>query len=172
MTVISIPPAKEHYDIDEFNDLYAKTKPTLYIKMADIFSIHKLLSQEISAICPSQDDVLRDILRELGSVQSNESELRGVSSSEISLTLNPKLMNSEDPDADVRALLTETKRCVLYIIRIQSGASLLEILVKQICPEDEDKWAALVAEELGSGSGRRGAYADANNHLDILSLSY
>jgi Ras GTPase-activating-like protein IQGAP2/3 len=172
LTVISIPPAEEHYDIDEFNDLYAKTKPTLYIKMADIFSIHKLLSQEISAICPSQDDVLRDILRELGSVQSNESELRGVSSSEISLTLNPKLMNSEDPDADVKALLTETKRCVLYLIRIQSGANLLEILVKQVGPEDENKWEALVTEELRSGSGRRGAYAEASNHLDILSLSY
>ena len=140
--------------------------------MADIFSIHKLLSHEISSICPSQDDVLRDTLRELGSVQSNESELRGVSSSEISLTLNPKFLSAEDPDADVKALLTETKRCVLYIIRIQSGSSLLEILVKHINPEDEDKWEALVTEELRSGSGRRGAYADANNHLDILSLSY
>lgn len=169
--MISIPPAEEHYDIDEFNDLYAKTKPTLYIKMADIFSIHKLLAREVNVICPGQDDILRDILRELGSVQSNESELKGVSSGEISLTLNPKLMNSEDPDADVKALLTETKRCVLYIIRIQSGSSLLEILVKPINPEDEEKWDALVTEEL-SGTGRRGAYADANNHLDILSLSY
>src|SRR5271156_484718 len=70
--VISIPPAEEHYDIDEFNDLYAKTKPILYIKMADIFSIHQLLASEISTICPGQDDVLRGILRELGSVKSNE----------------------------------------------------------------------------------------------------
>ncbi|OAP64068.1 hypothetical protein AYL99_00040 [Fonsecaea erecta] len=170
--VISIPPAEEHYDIDEFNDLYAKTKPTLYIKMADIFSIHKLLSQEISSICPNQDDVLRDILRELGSVQSNESELRGVSSSEISLTLTPKLLNSEDPDADVKTLLTETKRCVLYIIRVQSGANLLEILVKPITPEDEDKWEILVNDELRAGNGRRGAYTDVHNHLDISSLSY
>ncbi|KIW84661.1 hypothetical protein Z517_00049 [Fonsecaea pedrosoi CBS 271.37] len=170
--VISIPPAEEHYDIDEFNDLYAKTKPTLYIKMADIFSIHKLLSQEISSTCPNQDDVLRDILRELGSVQSNESELRGVSSSEISLTLSPKLLNSEDPDADVKTLLTETKRCVLYIIRIQSGANLLEILVKPITPEDEEKWETLVNDELGAGNGRRGAYTDVHNHLDISSLSY
>ncbi|KAK7897549.1 iqgap-related protein [Exophiala xenobiotica] len=170
--VISIPSAEEHYDIDEFNDLYAKTKPTLYIKMADIFSIHKLLAQEISVICPSQDDVLRDTLRELGSVQSSESELRGVSSSEISLTLNPKLLNAEDPDADVKALFTETKRCVLYIIRIQSGASLLEVLVKHIAPEDEEKWDALVRDEMQAGNGRRGAYADASTHLDISSLSY
>lgn len=172
LLVISIESAEEHYDIDEFNDLYAKTKPTLYIKMADIFSIHKLLSQEISTICPNQDDVLRDILRELGSVQSNESELKGVSSSEISLTLSPKLLNSEDPDADVKALFTETKRCVLYMIRIQSGANLLEILVKPIALEDETKWSALVRDELRSGNGRRGAYADGGTHLDISTLSY
>ncbi|KAK4946636.1 iqgap-related protein [Elasticomyces elasticus] len=169
---VAIPPAEEHYDIDEFNDLYAKTKPTLYIKMADIFSIHKLLSQEIPSICPSQDDILRDTLRELGSVQSSESELRGVGSSEISLTLNPKLLNAEDPDSDVKALFTETKRCVLYIIRVQSGASLLEILVKPITPEDEEKWDALVRDELQSDNGRRGAYADASTHLDITSLNY
>ncbi|KAL2426952.1 Ras GTPase-activating-like protein rng2 [Exophiala dermatitidis] len=170
--VISIPTAEEHYDIDEFNDLYAKTKPTLYIKMSDIFSIHKLLSHEISTVCPSQDDILRDILRELGSVQSNESELRGVSSSEISLTLSPKFLDVEDPDADVKALFTETKRCVLYIIRVQSGANLLEILVKPISEEDEEKWEALVREELRPGNRRHGAYADASSHLDISALSY
>ena len=90
-----MPAAEEHYDIDEFNDLYAKTKPTLYIKMADIFSIHQLLTTEISMVCPSQDDVLREIMRELGSVKSNESELMGVSSNEIMLTLTPKLHNAE-----------------------------------------------------------------------------
>ncbi|EXJ76862.1 IQ domain-containing protein containing GTPase activating protein [Capronia epimyces CBS 606.96] len=170
--VVSIPTAEEHYDIDEFNDLYAKTKPTLYVKMSDIFSIHKLLSQEISTLCPSQDDVLRDILRELGSAQSNESELRGVSSGEISLTLTPKLLSVEDPDSEVKALFTETKRCVLYIIRVQSGANLLEILVKPISQEDEDKWEVLVQEELHPGSKRHGAYADGSSHLDISALSY
>ena len=29
------------------------------------------------------------------------------------------------------------KRCVLYIIRVQTGANLLEILVKPISPEDD-----------------------------------
>lgn len=95
MVVISVPPAEEHYDIDEFNDLYSKTKPTLYIKMADIFSIHQLITTELSHVCPVQDDVLRDITRELGSVKSNEHELMSVSSNEVSLTLNPKLHNAQ-----------------------------------------------------------------------------
>lgn len=97
--VISVPPAEEHYDIDEFNDLYAKTKPTLYIKMADMFSIHQLITTELSHVCPTQDDVLREMIRELGSVKSNENELMSVSSNEISLTLNPKLHNAEGEPA-------------------------------------------------------------------------
>ena len=95
LLAIFVPPAEEHYDIDEFNDLYAKMKPTLYIKMADIFSIHQLITSELPSVCPAQDDILRDMIRELGSVKSNENELMSVSSNEISLTLNPKLHNAE-----------------------------------------------------------------------------
>jgi len=42
----------------------------------------------------------------------------------------------------------ETKRYVLYIIRVQTGANLTEIMCKPITPEDEDRWDALVREEL------------------------
>ena len=93
--MITVDDAESHFDIDEFNDLYAKTKPTLYIKMADIFSIHQLVAGEVSNICLGHDDTLKDIIRELGSVKSNESALMSVSSSEISLTLTPKLHNVE-----------------------------------------------------------------------------
>lgn len=171
-TVVFVPPAEEYYDIDEFNDLYAKTKPILYIKMADIFSIHQLLASEVSALCPNQDDVLRDILRELGSVKSNENELMGVSTSEISLTLTPKLHNTEDPDAEIKALFTETKRCVLYIIRVQTGANLLEILVKPVTEEDEFRWQTLMDEEFRSGKGARGAYSEVSTTLNISTLPY
>ncbi|KAF7510081.1 hypothetical protein GJ744_007185 [Endocarpon pusillum] len=170
--VISVPPAEEHYDIDEFNDLYAKTKPTLYIKMADIFSIHQLITTELPHVCPVQDDVLRDVIRELGSVKSNENELMSVSSNEISLTLNPKLHNAEDPDAEIKALFTETKRCVLYIIRVQAGTNLLDILVKPVTAEDIDRWETLVREELRTDGRKRVAYSEANTHVDISSLSY
>ena len=93
--VIAVPDAEMQFDIDEFNDLYARTKPTLYIKMADIFSIHHLVAADTAYICPSQDDMLREVIRELGSAKSNESELMNVSTSEICLTLNPKLHDIE-----------------------------------------------------------------------------
>ena len=94
-TVIAVPNAEIQFDIDEFNDLYARTKPTLYIKMVDIFSIHHLVAAESSYLCPNQDDMLREIIRELGSAKSNEHELMSVSTSEICLTLNPKLHDRE-----------------------------------------------------------------------------
>jgi Ras GTPase-activating-like protein IQGAP2/3 len=63
--------------------------------MSDIFSVHQLVAAEIMSLCPTQDDTLKEVIRDLGSVKSNESELMSVSSSEISLTLNPKLHNVE-----------------------------------------------------------------------------
>ncbi|KAF2276614.1 ras GTPase activating protein-like protein [Westerdykella ornata] len=148
--LIDVRDAEAQFDIDEFNDLYARTKPTLYIKLADIFAIHNLVVDDLSVLCPSQDDPLREIIRELGSAKNNENELLHVSSTEITLTLNPKFHEQEDPDAAVKALFMETKRYVLYIIRIQSGANLTEIMCRPITPEDEARWEALVREELAA----------------------
>ena len=89
--MVTVQDAEAYFEIDEFNDLYAKTKPTLYIKMADIFSIHQLVAADVSNICTGHDDTLREIIRDLGSVKSNENELMNVSRSEINLTLTPKL---------------------------------------------------------------------------------
>jgi Ras GTPase-activating-like protein IQGAP2/3 len=170
--LISVPDAENTFDIDEFNDLYARTKPTLYIKMADIFSIHNLIAADLPHICPNRDDMLREIVQDLGSAKNNETEMLGVTSTEIQMTLNPKLHDIEDPEAEVKALFMETKRCVLYIIRVQSGPNLMEILVRPVSREDDQKWHALLREEFAEGSKTRGAYSDANTLVDIKSMSY
>ncbi|KAL2021431.1 hypothetical protein VTK56DRAFT_7184 [Thermocarpiscus australiensis] len=169
-TLIAVPDAESTFDIDEFNDLYAKNKPTLYIKMADIFAIHNLIASELPYLSPSRDDMLREIMQDLGSAKHNESEMTAAGSSDIQLFLTPKLHDLEDPEADVKALFMETKRCILYIIRVQTGANLMEILVKPITPEDEHKWQMLLKEDFASGSNR-GAYSDANM-VDVTRMSY
>lgn len=87
--LIDVRDAERQFDMEEYNDLFARTKPTLYIKMSDIFSIHHMIVSELPALCPP-DDTLREIIRELGSAKSNENEMMGVGSNEISLQLNPK----------------------------------------------------------------------------------
>jgi Ras GTPase-activating-like protein IQGAP2/3 len=66
----------------------------------------------------------------------------------------------------------ETKRCILYIIRVQSGTNLMEIMVKPISMEDENRLETLVREELSNNGRRRGAYSEANTLVDISSMSY
>ena len=71
----------------------------------------------------------------------------------------------------------ETKRCILYIIRVQSGPDLLSILVQPITHNDEDRWQELVHTELRASSATRSpnrtAYADNPHPLtDLATLSY
>ncbi|KAJ4364083.1 iqgap- protein [Neocucurbitaria cava] len=148
--LINVRDAEAQFEIDEFNDLFARTKPTLYIKLADVFAIHNLVIDDLPTLCPAHDDPLREVIRELGSAKNNENELLHVSSTEITLTLNPKYHEQEDPDAQIKSLFMETKRYVLYIIRVQTGANLTEIMTKPITPDDEDRWDALVREELAA----------------------
>ncbi|KAJ9152149.1 Ras GTPase-activating-like protein rng2 [Pleurostoma richardsiae] len=169
--LVSVPDAESTFDIDEFNDLYAKNKPTLYIKMTDIFAIHNLVAGELPFICPNRDDMLREIMQELGSAKNNESEMTAAGSTDIQMFLTPKLHGLEDPEAEVKALFMETKRCVLYIIRVQSGTNLLEILVKPIAQEDERKWQMILGEDFAASNNTRGAYSDANM-IDVTRMSY
>ncbi|KAM7222918.1 hypothetical protein V8F06_001816 [Rhypophila decipiens] len=169
--LIEVPDAERTFDIDEYNDLYAKNKPTLYIKLTDVFAIHNLIAAELPSLCPNRDDLLREIIQDLGSAKHNETEMMSPGSSDIQMFLTPKLHDVEDPEAEVKALFMETKRCILYIIRVQTGANLLEILVKPISQEDENKWAMLLREDFANGSNTRGAYSDANM-VDVTRMSY
>jgi Ras GTPase-activating-like protein IQGAP2/3 len=93
--LITVPDAESQFDIDVFNDMFARQKPTLYIKLADIFAIHNLVVDDLPTLCPAQDDPLREVIREVGSAKNNENELMHVSSTEITLTLNPKYHEQE-----------------------------------------------------------------------------
>ncbi|KAF5014965.1 hypothetical protein F66182_13866 [Fusarium sp. NRRL 66182] len=78
----------------------------------------------------------------------------------------------EDPEAGIKALFMETKRCILYIIRVQSGANLMEIMLKPPTEEDERRWLNLVHDELSANNKRKGAYSEVNTALDLSTMNY
>lgn len=86
--------------------------------------------------------------------------------------MTSKLICSTDPEGDIKALYMETKRCILYIIRVQTGANLMDIMVKQPTVEDEERWMTLVRDELSTHNTPRSPYAEANSLVDIGSMSY
>ena len=78
-----------------------------------------------------------------------------------------------DPDAEWRSLFMETKRCILYIIRVQSGPNLMDILVTPITADDERRWQAILQEDFSGGAGRRrGAYSENNALVDVTAMAY
>ena len=144
-----LAPPQEYFDADQFSDLYSRTKPTLYIKLADIFALHSLVADNITAVAPARDDPIKELLADLGTAKSNESDLSSAShGGEITLTLKSRYNVQEDPNAEAKTLFTATKRLVLYIIKVQSGSNLMEILLRPISHEDADNWIQLVQEEL------------------------
>lgn len=66
----------------------------------------------------------------------------------------------------------ETKRCILYIIRVQSGANLMDVMLKPPTTEDQERWHELVKEEMSNSNPRRGAYSEANSLIDISTMGY
>src|ERR1700761_5686704 len=70
----------------------------------------------------------------------------------------------------------ETKRCVLYIIRIQTGKNLMDIMIRPVTVDDEHRWAQLVHDEIkqqhDDPEKRANPYADGSSLLDIASMSY
>jgi Ras GTPase-activating-like protein IQGAP2/3 len=147
--LFDMPSPEEHYHSDQFSDLSAMTKPALYIKLADIFAIHSLVAENMAVLAPSRDDLLKELLTDLGTAKGNETDLGSATNGgEITLTLKSRYTVQDDPSAESRQLFTATKRLVLYIIRVQSGSNLMEILLRPITHEDADRWIALVQEEM------------------------
>lgn len=66
----------------------------------------------------------------------------------------------------------ETKRCILYIIRVQSGDNLWDIMIKPPTIEDEERWQTIVRDELSTNNRRKGAYSEANTLIDIGAMTY
>ncbi|KAF2720887.1 ras GTPase [Polychaeton citri CBS 116435] len=147
--IMDIAPAEQHYDADQWSDLYARTKPTLYIKLTDIFAIHTAITENIAAVAPARDDPLKDLLIDLGTAKGNETDIGngGSSGGEITLTLKSRFTVQEDPDAQWRQLFTATKRLVLYIIKVQSGSNLMDILLRPFTDEDADRWVDVLRED-------------------------
>ncbi|GIZ42016.1 hypothetical protein CKM354_000529700 [Cercospora kikuchii] len=153
--MFDISSPEEQYHADQFSDLYSMTKPVLYIKLMDMFALHSLISDNISAVAPDRGDPIRELLTDLGTAKSNETDLGGATNGgEITLTLKSRFTVQDDPSAESRQLFTATKRLVLYIIRVQSGSNLMEILLRPITHEDADRWISLVQEELAEKEQR------------------
>uniref|UniRef100_A0A7N8Y191 IQ motif containing GTPase activating protein 2 n=1 Tax=Mastacembelus armatus TaxID=205130 RepID=A0A7N8Y191_9TELE len=139
-----VPEPEEKFNIDEYSDMVTLSKPIIYISIEEIINTHSLLLEHLEAISPDPNDLLHELLQDLGDVPdveallgegaldpndpNRESALSQLGKTEISLTLTSKFELLEGDDKDLKTLMTKTKKLIVDVIRIQAGETLPEIL--------------------------------------------
>ncbi|CAG07881.1 unnamed protein product [Tetraodon nigroviridis] len=119
-----VPELEEKFNIDEYSDM--------------------LLLEHLDAISPDSNDLLHELLQDLGDVPdreallgegavdpsdpNRESALSHLAKTEVSLTLTSKFELLEGDDKDLKTLMTKTKKLIVDVIRIQAGENLPDIL--------------------------------------------
>uniref|UniRef100_A0A8C4IQZ1 IQ motif containing GTPase activating protein 2 n=1 Tax=Dicentrarchus labrax TaxID=13489 RepID=A0A8C4IQZ1_DICLA len=140
-----VPEPEEKFNIDEYSDMVTLSKPIIYISIEEIINTHSLLLEHLEAISPDHNDLLHELLQDLGDVPdvetllgepndpNRESALTQLAKTELSLTLTSKFELLEGDDKDLKTLMTNsmsllTKKLIVDVVRIQPGETLPEIL--------------------------------------------
>ncbi|KAM4578822.1 ras GTPase-activating-like protein IQGAP2 isoform 1-T1 [Fundulus diaphanus] len=155
-----VPELEEKFNIDEYSDMVTLSKPVIYISIEEIINTHSLLLEHLEAISPDQNDLLHELLQDLGDVpdveallgegavgpdvQNRESALSQLAKTEISLTLTSKFELLEGDEKDLKTLMTKTKKLIVDVVRIQHGETLPEILETPATAPQESEHAKLV----------------------------
>ncbi|RHZ44562.1 hypothetical protein Glove_718g20 [Diversispora epigaea] len=144
--VTEVSDAETYFEIGEFKDLTRTRNPIIYISPLEIFSTHELLLQRIEYIAPQPNDVLRHIFQDIGESPHLDDTSNDANTKEIALTLTSRFAIeaiNNDPETEIKHLFVETKRMILLLMRVQTGANLLEILSKNLTPQDEEMYAEM-----------------------------
>nr|XP_057926042.1 ras GTPase-activating-like protein IQGAP2 [Doryrhamphus excisus] len=155
-----VPEPEEKFNIDEYSDMVTLSKPIIYISIEEIINTHSLLLEHLEAISPDRNDLLHELLQDLGdvpdvetllgegAVHSNdankETVLSQLAKTEISLTLTSKFELLEGDDKDLKTLVTKTKKLIVDVVRIQPGETLPEILETPATAPQESEHTKIV----------------------------
>ena len=146
--ILDVPDAEAQFNADEYLDHSLPHKPIIYISPNEIYSMHSLVLQNLDAITSGSRDPLRMLLSELGGAPLPASaELDQARQGEIAMTLKGKLDQMDDPQTEEKALFASTKRCVLYLLKVQPADNLLQALIDEVTAEHEEAWASVIHEE-------------------------
>ncbi|KAF7661071.1 hypothetical protein LDENG_00268810 [Lucifuga dentata] len=155
-----VPEPEEKFNVDEYSDMVTLSKPIIYISIEEIINTHSLLLEHLEAISPDHNDLLHELLQDLGDVpdveellgegavdpddSNRENTLSQLAKTEISLTLTSKFELLEGDDKDMKILMRKTKKLIVDVVRIQPGETLPEILETPATALQESEHAKVV----------------------------
>lgn len=149
LAVVDVPDLEIHFASVDALDATGQLSRAIDISPAEVYAFHALLLREIEVVAPNQEDVLRDLLHQLGPApivpSPNEVALNAARNQEVTLELVPHGL--PDPEAEGRALWVETKRLVLNVLRVQTGPDLFTVMLEEVTEADERAWLAVAEAE-------------------------
>ncbi|KAI9202931.1 uncharacterized protein BJ171DRAFT_460734 [Polychytrium aggregatum] len=150
--VANVQSAEEYFSIDEYMDINAAQKPTIYISPNEILQIHRAIYDNLDDIAPEKSDPIRQILGDLGTPPPVP-EGKEVPGNELALVLVNRFAKLESTEnVKLKHLLSETKRMVLTILRVQSGKNILDILEAAVTEKEEQQFAEVVRMDIAKAS--------------------
>lgn len=149
MTDVEDP--ESYFGMHSMTDQTNTRKPVVYMSPKELYHLHYTLQQNIDMIEPEGSGVLHDIVDQIGpSPYHPDLELP---ESMVCLTLTYRCDNIPmDPNARLQQILVDTKRLVVYVIKIQSGKDLEQILRDPVMEEHEAMWTELKKTEFSESN--------------------
>ncbi|XP_035292082.1 ras GTPase-activating-like protein IQGAP2 isoform X1 [Anguilla anguilla] len=155
-----VPEPEEKFNVDEYSDMVTLSKPVIYISIEEIINTHSLVLEHQDAISPDKNDLLHELVEDLGDVPdvesllgegavdpgdpNKESTLSQLAKTEISLTLTSKFELLEGDEQDMNSLMMKTKKLIVDVVRIQPGETLTDTLETPATPLQESEHAKVI----------------------------
>ncbi|KAI5959121.1 IQG1 [Candida margitis] len=145
--IIDIEDIDEVYKCGNINDMVAEA-PKLTMKTNSMIFLEKVTLSSIDVMSGSTDDPLLKVAQKLESLTTSSTDLVAMTDlSSITIILNRNVHDESLADSKTKVLFTQAKRCMLYIMRVQGGDDLLELLISGIKASHEQKFREIVASE-------------------------
>ncbi|KAL9554811.1 hypothetical protein PS6_003200 [Mucor atramentarius] len=146
LALTDVEDPESYFGMHALTDQTNTHKPIVYLSPNELFHLHYTLQTNLDTLEPEGSGILHDIVKEIGpSAYHPDIELP---ESMVCLTLTNRCDNIPmDPTARLQQLLVDTKRLVVYVIKIQTGRDLAHIFQTPITPESEAAWNQLKHKE-------------------------
>ncbi|ODV91693.1 hypothetical protein CANCADRAFT_21430 [Tortispora caseinolytica NRRL Y-17796] len=167
----NLTPIEEHFEISVSDDLISNQRPVLFIKAQSVIHIHAIMFANSGILFDGTSrDSLSNVITKLGPAPRNVEEIfnNAHSSTEFKLKLNPSYSRLVERDPEVEALYLETKRCLLYIIKVQEAEDMMHLLVQPVSAEDEELFSQLKKKTAMAPD----TYYNGDTSFDFSNLTY
>ncbi|KAI9469833.1 MAG: Rho GTPase activation protein [Benjaminiella poitrasii] len=147
LALTNVEDPEKHFGVNELMDHISTRKPTVYLSPLELFHLHFVLEKNLDEFETEPSDALRTLVTELGP-SSYHPELE-LSESALCLTLSNKAdaIPEDNLQTRIQQMILDTKRLVVYVIKIQTGQDLREIFDARVTKRHESAWASFIPRE-------------------------